>query len=852
MFSSFSNRISSNTIAHVVALGFVLGLSAVIAFAPVGAKVFAQETPPADGSAPPAEGGAPPVVESSTTGGSSAEGTSGAPPGGEAAPAETPPPAPPASEPSQGEPVPPPPVDTVPPSEGASGSQSDAQGVPAQEGSAGDGATSASSGAPDGQPGAPGGGGLILTGDAAAAANVLNVINANIVSSEGFISFINLFRSFFGDINLSNLVFPFDGCEDLNCQLSGIRQIISNTNVASVVNDVTVTADTGSNTASGEGSAILTGSSAASANVVNVVNANIIGSNYMLLVLNNFNQWAGSLILPGKDFFTSLLNQPRRSDANLLVGNENEAVVTNDVSTIADAGSNTIGSSTAGGTILTGNAQSGSNVLNLVNTNILDSDSVYIIVRVFGRWTGNVFSTPPGISWQETPGGIALFSDPTSGGGSSECCGGSLTVSNSNSADIQNRIRVYALTGENRISGGGGNAVIATGNASAISNTVNVANTNIIGRNWLIAIINIFGDWQGNLAFGQPDLWVGQRAEVTDNPLRPGSEVTYTVDIKNFGNADATNIRVAAEDSIHTLLTPTWMGGNGYLEGWKTRWAIPSLAAGASMRISYKSRLTGDIAPGTTMLANTVQATALEPDANPSDNTDVLDLALQGNPIGTGGGLLPSRLALAKSNNTTEPIEPGKKVGYTIALLNDAQGTAFNVLVRDMLYDPWGTVIASSSWTLGQVYPKEEIYIDYDAIFSANASSGYYINYAYVDGFDNFQGTLAPIMASSSVYILNPNDPTPPPWQPVIFVPPPPPGLEAPLPDSPGNIQRTPRASANSSIANVAFAAERFGELETSGLLAAIGFLPLEAWNNLLLLLVIAAGVIGRRLGSWS
>lgn len=636
----------------------------------------------------------------------------------------------------------------------------------------------------------------ITTGNAFAVADILNVINTNIIDSNGFLSFLNLFKPLIGNIDVSNLEFPSDPCANGGCDTT---MLVSNNSTSTVENNVVVEADTGSNVARGDASIIRTGSSVASANVVNIVNTNIIASNYLLLVLNNFNSWIGDLVLPGKDFFVHLLNQSQQSSDNaedddendvipsienntsstseqnssasnisLNVSNDNSASIANNVQTVADTGNNAVSGNDS--TITTGQAQSAANIFTMANSNFVGNNSTFILIRVFGNWNGHIFGLPPGISWKATANGILLFSDPvnTETDSQNDCCGENLTVNNANSADIINNVQVFALTGENEVDGD--NSAISTGDAVAVANIANIVNTNIIGRNWLLAIANIFGDWQGDLAFGRPDLWIGQRAEVSSNPLVSGSEITFIVDLANRGNADATDINLASSFDPQGKIEITNFNGGEEKDG-ELHWSIPSLASGASTTITYTARVGSDLPSGVTTLTTNTTTTSFETDADPNNNSDSLTLTLQGPPIvtataGGGGGSggtneygngLP-KISMTKTNDTTEPIAPSSTVKYKLHITNDGTGSAFGVVVKDTLYDPWGTVVASNSWPLDIVYPNEDILIDYETSFSTHASSGYYINVAQLEGDNFYRDDLPSSSASSSVYLINPND----------------------------------------------------------------------------------------------
>lgn len=637
-------------------------------------------------------------------------------------------------------------------------------------------------------PAATEGGPTITTGNAFSAANILNVINTNITDSNGFLSFLNLFDPFIGNIDMSHLDFPLDHCTGDGCNL---KAIVSNNSTSTISNNVTVEANTGSNVVVGEASIIRTGASIASVNVANIVNTNIVSSNYLLLVLNNFNSWVGDLVLPGKDFFANLLDKshPQNSDnetttstqenssstvvssENINLSNNNSASVINDVQTIADTGNNKASGNNS--TINTGQAQAVTNLFSMVNSNITGNDSAFILIQVFGNWSGHIFSLPPGISWERTPNGILLYSTPQGANAgfqnaTSNYCGNNSEIATSNSADVENKIQVFALTGENKVDGN--DSAISTGDAVAVANISNIVNTNIVGRNWLLAIANIFGDWQGDLSFGQPDLWIGQRAEVSTNPLVSGSEITYIINLMNRGNADATNIDITSSYDPSGRIEITDTNGGEQKDG-GLHWTLPSLDSGASTTITYTARVGSDLPPGVTTLTTNTTTTSFETDADPTNNSDSLTLTLQGPLIvtataggdgGSGGtsgyGYGLPKIFMTKTSDVNAPIAPSSTVKYKLHITNDGTGSAFGVVVKDILYDPWGTKITSNNWPLDIIYPGEDIIIDYDANFSVHASSGYYINIAQLEGDNFYRDDLPSISASSSVYLINPND----------------------------------------------------------------------------------------------
>jgi hypothetical protein len=590
---------------------------------------------------------------------------------------------------------------------------------------------------------------IINSGNAFGEANVVNVVSTNIFDSQGLLSLLNLFWPLLGNIDFQNLNFPSDNCPA--CQAA----LVTNNNSSTVSNDISVIANSGSNTISNStDSTIITGSTVASANVVNIVNTNISSSNYLFLVLNNFNSWVGDLVFPGNDFFRTLSAQSNPSSteggAGSTISNDNAATINNTLETTADTGGNQI-SGSGSSTIQTGNAIAVANNLTVANSNLTSNSQIVVMIRVFGSWTGNVFSTPPGVSWKETPNGIVLYNSGNESLFSSglPCCDIAGEVANSNSATINNNVKAIALTGSNRIEDGSGSSLISTGNAVAVSNVMNLANTNIVGRNILLAMINIFGDWQGNLAFGRPNLWLGLRAQLPSNPVLPGTEVVYNLSVLNRGNADATRIQVRAKNSLSNFMNITDMGG-GTADQDGVLWEIPSLPSGASTTLSFKTTLAASVFGLERVDAN---VTSLEDDADTSDNSDFLSYSIQG---ASGGGIAPYPILwIRETNSATAPISPDTMTDFKILVSNDSNIPVDNTSLVNVLYSPYGEIISSSSWTLGTLKPWKQLLVKYNTKFMSNASSGWYISYSWLQEEDK---RLPGIVASSSIYLMNPND----------------------------------------------------------------------------------------------
>lgn len=579
----------------------------------------------------------------------------------------------------------------------------------------------------------------IATGDAVAVANVINVVNTNIVNSYGFLLFLNqLFGA--GTFDLRDL-----GIEDMmangitnnggsTCNFFVCAQPSMNVNInntGDITNAVVVNANTGGNNATGDGSLIETGDAYAAANVVNLLNTNIVDSNYLLVSMNHFGDYGDDIVFPNMDFFSWFLNGTGISGFSETILN-NDATVNNNVDATAHTGGNALDGE--GGAIGTGDAYSSGGATNVVNTNALGGNSLYILVRVQGDWAGEVFNLPEGLAWEQTPEGVAIYS-AGNGVGS-----GGLSTSITNKGTINNNISVTALTGENRIDGDGG--LIHTGDAFAAANVFNMVNTNVIGRNWLYAAINIMGNWDGNFSFGRPDLWIGGRAESPDAQIRPGSPINYTFTVTNFGDAVAHDVKITNEDNTNLVFDDN------------TAWDIGTLAPGESREIKRRGRVPASLSFGEHPVITRTTARARESDNNMEDNTETLSLLAIEVPTGGGGGggnggggsaggtgaggffntrragdLAP--IVVTKTANVSELTAPGS-VDYTVTITNEGPTVYKAVLVDKLLSAATGKPTKESAFEIGTIGAGETVLVKYTMTFNEKTVAGLYANMAQV------------------------------------------------------------------------------------------------------------------------
>jgi len=600
----------------------------------------------------------------------------------------------------------------------------------------------------------------VNSGNALAVANVISLVNTNIFNSNGFILLLNDLFGVSGNLDLRNLDALFANpdygvasrkCSLLECSSGGGLEI-KNQNTANITNDVVVRSGTGENAvsnATGDG-AINTGSAYAAANVVNIANTNIVDANYGILVFNAFGGWGGDVILPSLSGASGSGDSSVIGSASTEIVNINKANIGNNVDNQAGTGDNTIQNIGGDGAINSGAAEASTNVLNQVNQNIFNRDSILIVFRIFGNWTGKIQSQSDGLLWEETPTGLMVYSPQPESAAVTNIGGGGgpeeTEIRNYNTANIQNNVSVLALTGENNITNAAGNATVNTGDAFSAANIVNVANTNVVGKNWLIALINIFGDWGGSATYGKPNLWVGGRADLGGRNLGPGTELTYRFTIVNNGDADARDVQLTStfDKGLLEFQGPGGVAAAANAPKNERTWNIGLVPAGETVEAVFKARVSDRLPYGETVINTRATVASAESDFDATDNSDVVVLAVYNDPYfgtPTGGPVRespnPARTAppdflITKQTSATAPVAPGDKIDFEITLRNYGQASGYDTVLVDRIIGPNGKVVNEQKWPLDEVFREEEIVVTYTVELSKKAYGGVYVNDAYV------------------------------------------------------------------------------------------------------------------------
>lgn len=457
-------------------------------------------------------------------------------------------------------------------------------------------------------------GAVIETGRANSFAYLFSLFNIAITNSSGNILFLrnplNTALDFTQRIKDLFSGLTSTACDFLGCSNDDADFRLYTENEVDISNELVVSSLSGENRAySTEGGAdIATGDAGAYGGIVNFGNLQIVDSRYLILLMTNEGDLSGDILLPDGDFFKTLSAGAKIGGDSVLNVN-NDAGILNNGTTTALTGDNTA-LSTEGSVIDTGNARAKTSVMNFANQ---IGAPICFVVNVAGTWNGEVSQMPEGFTHEK-----ASFGHVICGAGGGEGSGGTsgFHASTTNYARVLNNAIVEAKTGGNTAEGA--SASITTGDADAFLSILNVVNQTIIGQDWIFAVFNVAGDWDGNLQFGpkpgQPDILGEITAQISGGGGGSGKNRShgagfYSSDIVLTKEAAVTKVSSPAQveytitvdnrgSKLKKVVVDDTMHGPDGKEIGSQRWNLGTMAANEIVTIKYTIDFKHDAEPG--------------------------------------------------------------------------------------------------------------------------------------------------------------------------------------------------------------------------------------------------------------
>ncbi len=524
----------------------------------------------------------------------------------------------------------------------------------------------------------------IESDDAAAIANLLNFVNTNLTGSEWVFEIIDILGTLTGDVNLLEDFLAFTGT-------SSIGELkVTNTNDGTLINNIDVSAESGGNTVNNTGGSvkISAGDANVLVNLINFLNTNFAGSSWLFSVTNILGDLVGDIIVPGEGS-----GGPGGSIHDINIENNNQSDTETQINSTASSGGNNV--QNTGGSVGIENEGSSAkaNLLEFINTNIFGLDWVFLIVNRFGNWVGNIINGPEPA--QPSTSEVMIYAYALN-----EMCDqegdsvGPMEVKNNNNATLVNNVNASASTGGNSVNNTGGSVDIKSGVARSLVNVINFVNTNIVGSRWLFGIVNIFGDWHGDLVFAHPDLTI----EKTDGKEKAelGETLTYTISFENHGQMPATYVKIVDVLPEGVTYVSDTSGVTPVVSDHTYIWSIGNVAGGGSGSFEVTVTVNSDLGLGTHHLENVVLIHTCSRESDDANNSATDQTTVEVYPD----------LEVSKDDGKVS-AETGEELTYTINYKNIGNFAAKDVTLTDELPDHVSLVSGDAAWDLGTLDPDE-------------------------------------------------------------------------------------------------------------------------------------------------
>ncbi len=316
--------------------------------------------------------------------------------------------------------------------------------------------------------------------------------------------------------------------------ITGENQIIATISAVVDANNTTsLASDQNTSTAT-----INTGDSVSVSTAENNINSTSINSKIIYQTINIFADQNGNIDLSTPaNVVNSIINNDKNTDPVInvtIINNENYAYLANNIVSFADTGNNSI-SGADNAYVNTGNAYSAVSLLNKLNLTVVNSELHLITINVFGKLSGNIVLPDQ------------IVSQPTC----SNCSYQEVAIGNT--ANVENNVSSTAITGQNKIEAIGLTAVEA-GDALAVSNILNLVNTNYIGVNITNLQIANYGNWQGTFLGWGDLLALATSSGIEINSLSPNTGCVVCGD----GKVNITNYA----EVLNNITSSANTGGN--------------------------------------------------------------------------------------------------------------------------------------------------------------------------------------------------------------------------------------------------------------------------------------------------
>ncbi|MBM7775601.1 putative repeat protein (TIGR01451 family) [Actinokineospora baliensis] len=244
---------------------------------------------------------------------------------------------------------------------------------------------------------------------------------------------------------------------------------------------------------------------------------------------------------------------------------------------------------------------------------------------------------------------------------------------------------------------------------------------------------------------------------LSPDPIVPGQQATFTIDVVNFGYSTATNVVIT--DPIIAGLTPvtaTATAGGCVISGQVVTCTPGSIGPDGDVTVTIVVDVDPGFVPNT--VSNTASVVSDVAESDPSDNTVSI------------AGSAAALTDLGLSMSADQPAyAPGDAISWLLTVTNNGVSTARDVVLTDQLPASVGNIVVPAGCTLqtnrlvctlGDIAPGDSATVFISGQVSATATSGTIVNTASVVSStaeqaptDNFASTTSTLDAQADLRI---------------------------------------------------------------------------------------------------
>lgn len=490
---------------------------------------------------------------------------------------------------------------------------------------------------------------------------------------------------------------------------------------------------------------------------------------------NTNNQNSTENATPSGETDSTPTSSPATPSGDISTENINQAVVSQNTTVSADTGNNQVVAS-GNAQIDTGTATAAADVVNVVNTNILNSNYQFSTADITGSASANIDFYN---DWLKL-----LTSDPSTQSGSLDL----------NSAVLESDASVSANSGGNNIISSG-SAAINTGDATAVANVFNLVNTNIVNSHFLMGVVDVFGDYSGNIILpSQEDFVANLFQSVGGSNTNIAQISSQTISDANTGNNSAETVQTGdavSQANSFNFINTNYSGGGSIFLIVNSFGAFPQIFSYGSDFSATESALIANINKAlvesdVTATANTGNNTVSASGSSTVNTGNAKSLANQVNFVNTNitgsnwfFGLVnifgnfsgkvvygypkivadsnddtntnntgnsqnssdpsdpsngSSSMTLESSDNVNEFVYPGDTVTFEVKVKNTGNTTINNVVLSQALHDGEVVNVGNAVLSVGTLDPGKTADVTYGVRLPESSEAGLYTSEISVSG----------------------------------------------------------------------------------------------------------------------